>query len=159
MVGIVNQDLAFIHWADGELRTMVLAQNPNERPQLLIIAKQQLVVSRRLPGAYNLEKIDPQDLDTMESLAIELQRSQDFYTGQLRQAPLADVELAFNHPQLAAVAEVIGAQLGMQVSALPYPEWTKELAAGDYSDALALSGLLWLLAEQKQASSKRGNAA
>lgn len=159
VVGIVNQDLAFIHWADSELRTMVLAQNPNERPQLLIIAKQQLVVSRRLPGAYNLEKIDPQDLDTMESLAIELQRSQDFYTGQLRQAPLADVELAFNHPQLAAVAEVIGAQLGMQVSALPYPDWAKELAAGDYSDALALSGLLWLLAEQKQASSKRGNAA
>ncbi|MCH8492843.1 MAG: hypothetical protein LAT53_06390 [Idiomarina sp.] len=155
--GIVNQDLAFIHWADADLRTMIISQVPGERPQLQIIVRQQLILSRRLPGSYNLEKIDPQDLDTMESLAIELQRSQDFYTGQLRQAPLADIELAFNHAHSDKVAEVIAAQLGMQVSALAYPGWAKDLAAGDYSDAAGISGLLWLLAEQALGE-KKGDA-
>lgn len=143
--GIVNLDLALIHWVDQELRTMIVSQVSGERPHLQIIAKQQLIVSRRLPAAFDLERIDAQDLTTIESLAIELQRSQDFYSGQLRQAPLADIELAFNHDHVDNVAQVIATQLGMQVSTLAYPEWSKELAAGDYSDILALSGLQWLL--------------
>ena len=54
-------------------------------------------------------------------------------------------QLAFNHDHVDNVAQVIATQLGMQVSTLAYPEWSKELAAGDYSDILALSGLQWLL--------------
>ncbi len=148
VAGIVNQDMALTQWLEEELRGMLVSQSAGERAQLHIIAKQQLVVSRRLPAAFNLATIDPEDIGELENLSIELQRSQDFYTGQLRQAPLADIELAIDHKNAKAIAEVIGAQLGMQVSMLAYPAWAKELAAGDYSDLAAISGLLWFMFSQ-----------
>lgn len=156
IMGIVNLDLAFIKWVDEDLRTMIVSQVSGERPHLQIIAKQKLIVSRRLPQAFDLNTIDPHDSERMEALAIELQRSQDFYSGQLRQAPLADIELAIHHQHADVVAEVVAAQLGMQVSALKYPTWSKELAAGDYTDVLAISGLLWLIDEQPSVTEKGG---
>ncbi|EGN74911.1 hypothetical protein A28LD_1928 [Idiomarina sp. A28L] len=148
VAGIVNQDLAMVKWIDEGLRSMVVSQSAGERAQLHIITKQQLVVSRRLSAGFDLEVINPENMEELESLSIELQRSQDFYTGQLRQASLADIELAINHKNAKAIAEVIGAQLGMQVSMLKYPDFTKELAAGDYSDLAAISGLLWYTSAQ-----------
>ena len=157
VAGIVNQDMALTQWLDEELRGMLVTQSAGERAQLHIIAKQQLVVSRRLPAAFNLASINPEDIEELENLSIELQRSQDFYTGQLRQAPLADIELAIDHKNSTAIAEVIGAQLGMQVSMLGYPDWAKELAAGDYSDLAAISGLLWFVFSAGQGGKGAGS--
>lgn len=159
IAGIVNQDIALTRWLEPDLRSMVVSQSAGERAQLQIIAKQQLVVSRRLPAAFDLEAINPQNTEELESLSIELQRSQDFYTGQLRQASLADIELALNHKNVNAIAEVIGAQLGMQVSMLKYPDFAKDLAAGDYSDLASISGLLWFTSQHRLAQVGAGKVA
>ena len=146
--GIVNADLAIANWFDADERLMLVTQTQRETNQLQIVSKNKLVVSRELNRISPLAKIAPEDMDELEALALELQRSLDFYTGQLRQAPLAEIVLATTHPRASELAEIIGAQLGMQSSLLIYPAWAKELKAGDYTDLAVLSGLMYLFEEK-----------
>lgn len=142
--GIISQDLALTQWLEADERSLLLYENTGEKPQLEIIAEQQLVVSRRLGRTPAIKSIAADNNDDAEALALEVQRSQDYYSGQLRQAPLAELQLAAEHDNLTGLGEVLAAQLGLQARILPYPEWVSDLRAGDYSDLLALSGLSWL---------------
>ncbi|TRW50473.1 hypothetical protein FM042_06515 [Aliidiomarina halalkaliphila] len=143
--GIVTDALALTLWTEPDQKLMLLNQHKGQRANLHIIVHQQLVLSRRLQQSFDLPNLNAADMTLLEDLAIELQRSQDFFSSQLRQAALAHIEFAFGHDKVETIAEVISAQLGMQVGMLSYPAWAKELGANDYSDLAALSGLLWLV--------------
>ncbi len=155
--GIATDALALTLWTDADQKLMLLNQHTGQRANLHIIVNQQLVLSRRLQPSFDLLHLDAGNMALLEDLAIELQRSQDFYSGQLRQAALGHIEFAFAHDKAETIAEVMSAQLGMQVSMLAYPAWAKELGANDYSDLAALSGLMWLV-KYAQPQEKRGAA-
>ncbi len=142
--GIVNSVLAFSRWFNANEQLVVLTQSFAGVNQLQIISHNQLVVSRELNRIKPLATIAVDDMVELEGLALEVQRSLDFYTGQLRQAPLAEICIAASHPQAAAVVSILGAQLGLESSVLLYPEWAHELKDNDFSDLSVLAGIIWL---------------
>ncbi|CUS47472.1 MAG: MSH system assembly platform protein MshIa [Idiomarinaceae bacterium HL-53] len=144
--GIVNADLAYSQWFDKDERVLALSQTQHDTNQLQIIVENRLILTRELSRIKPIRLIAPDDMDELEALALEMQRSIDFFTSQLRQAPLAEVALATTHPRASEIVDVIGAQLGMQSRVLNYPSWAQELKAGNYTDLVVLSGLLWLVA-------------
>lgn len=142
--GIVNSTLAFSRWFSPEHKTVVLTQSHQAVSQLHIISNSLLVLTRGLNRLQPLTKLTAADLTELEVLALEVQRSLDYYTGQLRQAPLNEINIAVNHTQASEIASVLGAQLGLNSCVLPYPEWAQELKTNDYSDLAVLSGVVWL---------------
>lgn len=148
--GIANAEMAFTQWPEPEDKFMLLSETQNESNQLHIFGNNQLIMARELNRITPLRQIVISDMDELEALALEIQRSLDFYTGQLRQAPLAELAIATAHPQVAEICAMLGAQLGMQSASLSYPDWCKELSAGDYTDIAVLSGLVWMIAQNTQ---------
>lgn len=142
--GIVNATLAFSRWFNPDEKLVVLTQSFRNVNQLHIIANNQLVISRDLNRIQPLATISIDDTSELEVLALEVQRSIDYYTGQLRQAPLNEICVATAHPQAADIIAILGAQLGLSSSVLLYPEWAHELKTSDFSDLPVLSGLVWL---------------
>lgn len=142
--GIVHADLAFTYWFAPEDRVLTLSQTRHGTNELNIVANQKLILNRELSRMSPIGQMSPEKMGELEGLALEIQRSLDFYTSQLRQAPLTEVVLATAHSRAAEIVDIIGAQLGMQSSVLRYPKWANELKAGDFTDLAALSGLAWV---------------
>lgn len=150
--GIVNSIQALTHWFTEEQKLVLLTESPNQVSQLHIIANRQLVLNRELTRVRPLSRIAADETDELEVLALEVQRSLDFYSGQLRQAPLGHLGVASGHAQAQQVASFLGAQLGLEHRVLDYPGWAKELQRGDYQDLAVLAGVAWLMEEPAQAS-------
>lgn len=148
--GIVNSVLALTRWFPQEQKLVLLTESLNHISQLQIIAKSQLVLNRELTRVRPLSRIAASDVDELEALALEVQRSLDFYNGQLRQAPLGLLSVASAHPQAQQVTEFLGAQLGLEHSVLAYPTWAKELQRGDFQDVAVLAGVAWLTEEEAE---------
>jgi len=148
--GIVNSTLAFSRWFGTENKTVVLTQSHQAVSQLHIIANGLLVLTRGLTRLKPLTKLTAADTTELEVLALEVQRSLDYFTGQLRQAPLNEISLAVNHTQTSEIATILGAQLGLNSSVLAYPEWAQELKTNDYSDLAVLSGVVWLTKDDEK---------
>lgn len=142
--GIVNSTLAFSRWFDEGEQLLVLTQSLRSVNQLQIISHNQLILSRELNRIKPLDAITLDDTYELDALALEIQRSLDFYTGQLRQAPLAEICIATGHSEAESIVANLAAQLGLQSSVLLYPEWARELKNNGFSDLEVLSGLLWL---------------
>lgn len=146
IVGIINEDLAItrLFGVDDHPRVL-LAQYGQEQAQLLLIARQKLIVGRQLKPLQSIAggaaSADSYEID---NLALELQRSLDYYSGQMRQAPLQHVQLALPGNQAQRIAESLAESLSLQVTLLPYPAWAQELNAGDFSDLGVMAGLAWL---------------
>lgn len=150
--GIVNSVLALTRWFPEEEKLVLLTESLHQVSQLQIIVNNQLVLNRALTRIRPLSSISAQDTEELEVLALEVQRSLDFYSGQLRQAPLSHLVVASAHYEAKQVAEFLGAQLGVEHSVLLYPAWAKELQRGDYKDLAVLAGVTWLTEEQTEAA-------
>ena len=100
-----------------------------------------LVFTRELRGVRDLSKYSVEEikLGALEPLATEIQRSMDYYEGQLRQAGLREVVLAVAGPQREAMAESLHELLAVDVELFEYPQWMNELCEGDFSDLEALA--------------------
>jgi len=131
---------------NGDEPTMLLIQGPNEPLSVQIIGQQQLYLSRQVRGFEMLPKLttDEIKLGALDPLSIEMQRSLDYFGSQLRQRPVNQVRCALGLQAASAVFESLSSQLGLEVKAAGYPVWAQELAAGDYSDFVALGGLMLL---------------
>ena len=144
--GVVNEDIALCALLGPEqATTVVVSQYEQQQAQLLLVKDNGLVVSRQLKPLHSV--LDGSQIDTfeVEDLAIELQRSLDYFSGQLRQAPLQQALLALPGNHSAEIGAQLQQSLSLQVGALQYPPWAEDLAAGDYSDLGVLSGLAYLL--------------
>lgn len=144
--GIINEDLAVTRLFNAEEPPCVLlAQYGQEQAQLLLIAHQRLVVSRQLKPLQSVAQAGVEvDQYETENLALELQRSLDYYSGQMRQAPLKHVQLALPGQQAQKIADSLAESLSLQVTLLSYPVWAQELNAGDFSDLGAMAAIAWL---------------
>ena len=103
-----------------------------------------LVFTRELRGVRDLSKYSAQEIElgALEPLATEIQRSMDYYEGQLRQASLRRIVLAIAGPQREAMAESLRDLLAADVELFEYPSWMSELCEGDFSDLEALGASL-----------------
>lgn len=146
--GIVNEDIAMCAlFAESEPPAMVVSQYGQQQAQLVLIKQRGLVVSRQLKPIQSIQAQAVPDPHESEELAIELQRSLDYFSGQLRQAPLQHIYLALPGSHLSEFREQLEQSLSIVVERLQYPNWALELSAGDYSDLGVLAGLAYLTSE------------
>lgn len=143
--GVANEDIALCALLAAQHPPLVVVnQYEQQQAQLMLVKNRGLVVSRQLKPLHSALSGAEPDAFEIENLAIELQRSLDYFTGQLRQAPLQRVLLALPGPHLIATRELLEQSLSLQVESLPYPDWADELAAGDFADLGVLAGLAML---------------
>lgn len=156
--GIINEDLVLSSLVPNDKKLLLLTQNEGEHPQLHVVSNGKLVVTRKLTRTPPIHDIKIDDYQEVEALALELQRSQDFFSGQLRQAPLTTVILGARHTEPEKLGEALAAQLGLEASLFEYPDWAEELKAGDYSDLPVIGGLTWIATSSGQASESEAAA-
>ena len=78
---------------------------------------------------------------TLDTLLVEIQRSADYYSSQLRQGPIQEVTVALQLRENDRVAEAIEQQLSLKVSDLSLPDDFRQLSDGDGSDLANLGAL------------------
>lgn len=141
----------FEHSDDAKL---ILYQVDGAPLVIQIIINGQMIVSRQVRGYEQIAELTEADIQAgrLDGLIVEMQRSLDFYEGQLRQGGVKEVICAFvcRHPQ--DVASYISEQLNYQVSFAEYPNWSVELAAQDYTDITGLGALQSLVSLPRQPS-------
>ncbi|MDX1706313.1 hypothetical protein [Pseudidiomarina sp.] len=129
---------------DQENPAVVVCQSQQEPALLQVYRDGALQVNR---SVASLEKLNQVSLDeikmgALQPLSVEIQRSIDYFERQLRQRPIKEIVLAISSKHQTLVTEQLTEDLGIDIRWAKYPEWTRELAAGDYTDFPAFGGAL-----------------
>lgn len=104
----------------NESAAIVLYQNVAEQISLNIVKNGYLYFSRRLRGYENLANISAQELQLgmADNLALEIQRSMDYFESQLRQAPIKQVYLSLDTAHQSTLIDLIKALIFIKVDPL-----------------------------------------
>jgi len=107
---------------------IMLHQNVGEQICLSIVKNQLLYFSRRLRSYENLANFSEQELQmgVVDNLALEIQRSMDYFESQLRQAPIKKVYMSLDTPHQDVIAQLIKAILFINIEPL-----LPDIALGD----------------------------
>lgn len=153
---IVVEELATVELVHSHSEAVLtLVQEMNGEVCLNIIKDNQLYLTRRLRGFDNLGQFSQDELrmGIIESLCIQIQRSLDYFSNQLRQAPVKHIflRLPIDHQQV--VAEDIEKVIDMPVSLLtPGLEITVDVNIDEFSlNALGAAMIGLHKVEQKTA--------
>jgi MSHA biogenesis protein MshI len=94
--GISIEEMAISNLSvDDHLAKLVLSHEPNHELKLTVIKHGQLYMQRSVRGFNQIDTVTADDLHlgVADNLSLELQRSMDYFESQLRQAPVASIEL------------------------------------------------------------------
>ena len=93
----------------SEEAAIILHQNAGEQISLSIVKNGLLYFSRRLRGYENLANFSEQELQLgiVDNLALEIQRSMDYFESQLRQAPVRRVFISLDTRHQGILAGMI----------------------------------------------------
>lgn len=118
LVGISVEELTTCNLLPpSEEAAIILHQNPGEQICLSIVKKGLLYFSRRLRSYENLANFSVQELEMgiADNLALEIQRSMDYFESQLRQAPVKKVYIALDTPHQTVLADLIKAVIFVNI--------------------------------------------
>jgi MSHA biogenesis protein MshI len=118
LVGISVEELTTCNLLPpSEDAAIILHQNPGEQICLSIVKKGLLYFSRRLRSYENLANFSVQELEMgiADNLALEIQRSMDYFESQLRQAPIKQVYIALDTPHQTVLADLIKAVIFVNI--------------------------------------------
>lgn len=96
VVSITIAEFAFANLLPVQKEACLLVcQQPNEEIVLLIVKQGKLYFHRRLRGFSQIasKTEDELSMTVIDSLALEIQRSSDYFERQLKQAPLKDIKV------------------------------------------------------------------
>ncbi len=96
VASIVTEEFAFANLLPVQSEACLLVcQQPNEEITLLIVKQGQLYFHRRLRGFSQIAKKSEDELvmTMIDSLALEIQRSSDYFERQLKQAPIKKIKV------------------------------------------------------------------
>lgn len=120
LVGISIEELAVVRLLSDTAATALLFQVAGDELLLVIARDGQLHVTRRLRRYQQLaqQSLDSHGPELVDGLAVELQRSMDYFELQLRQPPVKRVVLALPVDEPALLAEMLGRNLTVPVQLL-----------------------------------------
>jgi MSHA biogenesis protein MshI len=103
---------------------LLVCQQPNEEIVLLIVKQGKLYFHRRLRGFSQIasKTEDELTMTVIDSLALEIQRSSDFFERQLKQAPLKDIKVLLPISLESFFARKLAENSHVPVSLLALPE-------------------------------------
>jgi MSHA biogenesis protein MshI len=135
---------------------MVLAHLPGQELSLQIIQQGAVFFSRKLRGFQRFDQYDFAELQQglLDNLLLEVQRSLDYFEGQLRQAPVKEILFILASPTLPAIVDYFAKNGFSQVQPLPFGRYLPATATGNVPTMAeliaswpALAGALELLQE------------
>lgn len=102
---------------------LLVCQQPNEEVVILIIKQGQLYFYRRLRGFSQLASKSEDELTMMvDSLALEIQRSSDYFERQLKQAPIKEIKVLLPMETEGFFARKLAENTHLPVSLLALPD-------------------------------------
>ncbi|MCE9787953.1 MSHA biogenesis protein MshI [Shewanella chilikensis] len=136
LVGISIEELLPTNLFNQDpLARLVISQVPGQELLLTVVREGELYMQRRIRGFAELHQTDAESLGfgVADTLSLEIQRSMDFFESQLRQAPVASIEIMVQG-QTYALAQLVsrnfnqqvrpvdGMDVGMRMAELSYQE-------------------------------------
>jgi MSHA biogenesis protein MshI len=105
---------------DSSDAVLTAVQDPGAEICLNIIKNKQLYFSRRIRGYEKLSTFTEEELQmgVIDNLSVELQRSMDFFEGQLRQAPARKILLHLDNPLMDVIAKMVGDAMAVDTAIL-----------------------------------------
>lgn len=118
---------------------MLVSHQPGQDLVVQILQQGNLCFSRRLRGFNRLDQYSLEDLQqgVFDNLLLELQRSIDYFEGQLKQAPVKEIVLLLASPNQAGVVQLFAQNGFSQVYAMSAKDALVQMSAEQF-------GLYWL---------------
>lgn len=129
---------------------LVLSQQPGQDVSVLILMQGVVYFSRKLRGYSRLDQYDVNDFASgvLENLMLEIQRSMDYFEGQLRQPPIRDIYLLLTDHVQQALAGYLQQNGFGQVQAVNLTDIMAGFTPQERDDYwLALAGAMEVLLE------------
>jgi MSHA biogenesis protein MshI len=103
---------------------LLVCQQPNEEIVLLIVKQGKLYFHRRLRGFRQIANKTEDELSTtvIDNLALEVQRSSDFFERQLKQAPIKEIKVLLPMDNESFLARKLAENSYIPVTLLALPE-------------------------------------
>ena len=123
--------------------SMLVSHQPGQDLAIQILQQGNLCFSRRLRGFNRLDQYSLDELQQgiFDNLLLELQRSIDFFEGQLKQAPVKEIALLMAGSNQSAMVQLFSQNGFSQVYALSAADAKLELSAEQFNHYwLALAG-------------------
>lgn len=129
---------------------LLVCQQPNEEIVLLIIKQGKLFFYRRLRGFTQIASKTEAELTmtVIDSVALEIQRSSDYFERQLKQAPIKEIKVLLPINLESFFARKLAENSHMPVSLLALPEAYQ--AHREYAAAIGATMVEAKVAEQPQ---------
>ncbi|MBL4940390.1 MAG: hypothetical protein JKY81_01855 [Colwellia sp.] len=129
---------------------LLVCQQPSEEIVLLIVKQGQLYFHRRLRGFSQIasKTEDELTMTVIDSLALEIQRSSDYFERQLKQAPIKDIKVLLPIETEGFFARKLSENSHLPVSLLALPEAFQ--AHREYAAAIGATMVDANVAEQTQ---------
>ncbi|MFB2641148.1 MSHA biogenesis protein MshI [Shewanella bicestrii] len=118
VLGISIEELAMTNLFDEDNQARLVVSHHTGQELLLTVVKQgQLYMQRRVRGFTELDKAEVDELNygLADNLSLEIQRSMDYFESQLRQPPVASIEL-FADGAVDALAKLVSANFNQAVN-------------------------------------------
>ncbi len=108
--------------------SLLVCQQPSEEIVLLIVKQGKLYFNRRLRGFSQIDNKTEDELAmvVIDSLALEIQRSSDYFERQLKQAPIKDIKVLLPIKSESFIARKLAENTHIPVTLLALPEAYKE---------------------------------
>lgn len=122
---IITEEFAFANLLPVQNDACLLVcQQPEEEIILLIVKQGRLYFYRRLRGFSQIAKktVDELSMTMIDSLALEIQRSSDYFERQLKQAPIKEINVLLPMEQESYVARKLAENSHLPVNLLVLPD-------------------------------------
>ena len=151
VTSIVTEEFAFANLLPVQSEACLLVcQQPNEEITLLIVKQGQLYFHRRLRGFSQIAKKSEDELTMtmIDSLALEIQRSSDYFERQLKQAPIKAIKILIPMASESFFARKLAENTHLAVDLLALPDTFEQYRA--HAAAIGATLLATRLAEKEQ---------
>ncbi len=114
IVGITTEQFVLAKMQNLEdAAQLIFVQHKDMAGILLILKNQQICFARKIRGTDSVIKMTPEEIKEYgaDMIAIEIQRSIDYYESQLKQPPIKDVLLAVAGENESLVADILNMNL------------------------------------------------
>ena len=101
---------------------LLFVQHAGMAATLLILKNRQICFARKIRGTESVINLIEQDVREYgaEMIAIEIQRSIDYYESQLKQPPIKDALVAMSGSNEQLIADLLDATLPVRTKVIPY---------------------------------------
>lgn len=122
IAGVSIEELAMANlFPEDPQARLVISHQANQELMLTVVRQGELFMQRRVRGFSQIDTATAEELSfgSADNLSLEIQRSMDFFESQLRQAPVASIELMLEG-ELEALASLVGVNFNQAVNAIQF---------------------------------------